>query len=207
MSNNPPQHGFGGWNLLRSFSEWATVSFLKKIFTSWITASVLFAFVFIYFFLWMELVLLKWLRTIVNWSAVAFSRLPTNIEVKYKFSAYSWREMYFGKLQDDPFLLKFRKHFSSWRWLTTNSNFYILINIPSLWTKRRNHNIIVTNLSTSNSQFKNHNSDGTHCSSFIFYLKHHFQSRTRRPLTVVVRIEHFLPSFSLSVMSTWITKR
>lgn len=66
VSDDPPKRGFGGWNLLRSFSERANGVSSKKLFTSWITASVLFGFVFICFFLWMEPVSLKRWQTLVN---------------------------------------------------------------------------------------------------------------------------------------------
>ena len=141
----------------------------KKLFTSWITASVLFNFVFICFFLVDGASLIEMIKNSCELDQlVRFHRPSADLEVKYKFSAYCWRRRCFGKLQDDLFL-KFRKHFTAWRWLTINANFYILIKIPSLWTKWHIHNTILIILSTSNLQFKNYVSDGTHMHKKLDY--------------------------------------
>ena len=131
MSNDPPQRGFGGWNLQRSFSEWGTESFFKETLHLLNHCFCSFWFCFHLFFIVEGTSLIEMIRNACELDQlVRFRRPSTDLEVKYKCLAYCWRRRCFGKLQDDPFLLKFKKHFSGWRWLTINANFYILIKSP-----------------------------------------------------------------------------
>ena len=124
LSNDPPQHGFGGWNLLRSFSEWATRSFFKETLHLLNHCFCSFWFSFHLFFLVDGTNLIEMIKNSCELDQLVRFRHPsTDLEVKYKLSAYCWRRRCFGKLQDYPFFLKFRKHFSDWRLLTINANF------------------------------------------------------------------------------------
>ena len=107
--------------------------------------SLLLFFFFIFFYLVNETSLTEMIKNSCELVELVRFRPPSHdFEVKLKFSAYCWRRRCFGKQQDDQFLLKFRKHCSSWRWLTINANFYILIKISSLWTKWCIYNTILT---------------------------------------------------------------